>query len=140
MSNKIPLCDTRGHAFADEGYDADDRRCMHCDQLWSTLRADAQALADVRTLDAAATETNFWRTRPAGYGLAFNCARMVWSSGAWLSAEVFDAETPDAARAKAAAWVREQAKGALRATQAEHDAMLVQSYGPPVPAPREGLK
>lgn len=73
-------------------------------RLW---RENQQALADARTLDAAATPKSFWRTTPALN--CWECCRMVWADSGWRSAEeLFDGLTPEDARAKAAAWVREQ--------------------------------
>lgn len=95
-----PVC------FGDGSIDVDDL---------PKVRAAAQALADMRTLDGAATPTSYWRTKPEGTdsGVQHNCARMVWRDpepgfmfGCWLSAEEFAAPTPEAARAKAAASVR----------------------------------
>lgn len=84
---------------------------------FDALEAMAARDADVRTLDDAATPESFWRVKPEGpNGAGPTCARMVWvddqlrSPGHWLSAEEFDGATPDDARAKAAAWVREQGR------------------------------
>jgi hypothetical protein len=68
--------------------------------------ADAQALADVRTLDE-------WQAgRPERYwacGLQFDqaCCKLHDGFRALIATEFF-APTPEAARAKAAAWAREQ--------------------------------
>lgn len=67
------------------------------------LYADAQALADVRTLDDWAKFHRDYAPAPRPYAPA---------SGGWFIQlapfKAFDGSTPDEARAKAAAWVREQ--------------------------------
>lgn len=80
---------------------------------WQSLHLNsataAQALADVRTLDEWASETVDWRRWKCGAlpGFGHHC---------WLedtqhrTVKPFTGATPDEARAKAAAWVREQAK------------------------------
>lgn len=73
--------------------------------------ADAQALDDVRTLDANTTNKNFWRLRPHNPD-APDCeyVRMVWSDlhRTFQIDECFSSTSPDAARAKAAEWVRKR--------------------------------
>jgi hypothetical protein len=95
----------------------------HTDQeSWEALtrasedrhEADAQALADVRTLDEWATPERHFRVAPTGLttpvGQAWMCARMLWRVTYWLSAEEFFAPNPDAARHDAAEWVRGRVK------------------------------
>lgn len=72
----------------------------------AAMQADAQALADVRTLDAYYAKEQ----------LDEPLAPHINDSGSWVvlcaGTPVGWGPTPDAARALAAAWVREQAKGA----------------------------
>jgi len=65
-----------------------------------------QALADVRTLDewALGAELRYWRN----HRWCSPMCRCVLSDPAGLDDRVFHGQTPEAARAKAAAWVREQ--------------------------------
>ncbi len=81
--------------------------------LWAALEADAQALADMRTLDE-------WRkNRPANKHRSVDetnesevrlneqpSRRYMKQRGYYVT---FTGPTPEAARAKAAAWAREQA-------------------------------
>ena len=75
----------------------------------SVLWGELQALADVRTLDewAACTSPTEWRRREVrlitvGIGLGW-AVHLADAEG-----HTFEGATPDEARAKAAAWVREQ--------------------------------
>ncbi len=79
--------------------------CPGCQTDWEVrVRADAQALADVRTLDEWA-ETELGRAwRSSNDGLD----RRVTLYADQRIHQVFAAKTPTEARAKAAAWVREQ--------------------------------
>jgi len=66
--------------------------------------ADAQALADVRTLDEWAG-----RGDPDRYwGMSPTAECVVYDRSVGSRERIFIGDTPDAARAKAAAWVREQ--------------------------------
>ena len=70
-------------------------------------QADAQALADVRTLDDWARGEK-GRSHDTGFafdGLGYFCTLQERTV---IKVQAFEAATPDEARAKAAAWVREQ--------------------------------
>lgn len=73
-------------------------------EIIERLKADAKALADVRTLDEwAETELGrAWRSSNDGRD------RRVTLYADQRIHQVFATKTPDAARAKAAAWAREQ--------------------------------
>lgn len=71
------------------------------------LAADLQALADMRTLDDWAAR-NSSKLAPATAPVAKPENPLGWTT--FLLGREFDGATPDAARAKAAAWVRGQAK------------------------------
>lgn len=83
-----------------------------CDpEAFAELEADAQALADVRTLDAWARANPDDTLTPRYRGYPDASPEEQWEiyvgNDEWgLFA------TPDAARSAAAVWVREQAKGA----------------------------
>ncbi len=65
-------------------------------------------VSDINTLDAVATATSFWRTKPTGKARGgWECTKMVWSEdgNAWLAAEGFDGPDAQTARAKAAKYV-----------------------------------
>lgn len=94
-----------GALFVAEG--ADVMSTGECDALKEQLRADAQALADVRTLDdwqsLRGRQVEQWTHDPLTY------VELRERNGDELTAHVVVfADTPDEARAKAAAWVREQ--------------------------------
>lgn len=80
-------------------------------ELLPFAEADAQALADVRTLESHTTAKQFWRPRPV-VTRSWEYVRMVWSDTfkVFEIHECFQGPTPDAARHAAAEWVREQAK------------------------------
>ncbi len=67
---------------------------------------DTKAIVDdVDTLDLDATDTRFWRTKPAGEATGgWECSLMVWSveANAWLSSTSFTGRTAPEARAQAA--------------------------------------
>lgn len=89
-------------------------RCPGCDSrvwvdtLMTKLEADAQALADVRTLDewAAADDERYVVTGPQYFGKSWYCT--LWHVENKREAGPFQADTPDAARHAAAEWVRSQ--------------------------------
>lgn len=84
-------------------------------QLSALDAADAQALADVRTLDEYVEKLG------RGFGWTVSVYRggvygVVFTNDNWEEQQgvpCLEGATPVEARAKAAAWVREQAKGAL---------------------------
>lgn len=83
--------------------------CPNDSAALAQLRADAQALADVRTLDEWARECfGGWNTAPGFRAEWYRCS--VYNAA--MTTKTFDGRTPDEARAKAAAWARGQAKGA----------------------------
>jgi hypothetical protein len=65
--------------------------------------------ADVRTLDAwaSAAEWRYYETRPWGVHTRQRCV-LCEDPGSEVRPRAFDGATPDEARAKAAAWIREQ--------------------------------
>lgn len=78
------------------------------DALIERLRADAQALADVRTLDD-------WSRKQRGHGHetmqiagGLFLTRLLDAFSLSPTTEDFEGATPDEARAKAAAWARKQ--------------------------------
>lgn len=78
------------------------------DALIERLRADSQALADVRALDEWAKVGRSWEIKEI-IPRIFRCAaRSSDLSSGTYRVELFEGATPDEARAKAAAWVREQ--------------------------------
>lgn len=73
------------------------------------LEADAQVLADMRTLDEwARTNHGGWNSAPGFRDQWYRTC--VYADGLTPSLQ-FDGATPDEARHKAAEWVRAQAKG-----------------------------
>jgi hypothetical protein len=84
-------------------WDAD--MCAILQRNMPELLADAQALADMRTLDEWAAGQPIRTPSPSPHRTE------VGDWFIWLSTgKYFDGPTPEAARAKAAAWVREQGK------------------------------
>lgn len=71
-------------------------------KAFAQLEADAQALADVRTLDSVTTNKSFWRIRPHNPDESdCECVRMVWCEvhHTFQLDECFRGNTPEGARA-----------------------------------------
>jgi len=90
-----------------EGVDVNQHQAKDLIALWIAdfeVRADAQALADVRTLDEWAEAVPFrsWRSSHDSHD------RRVTVYETSRTYHAFAGPTSDAARSKAAAWVREQ--------------------------------
>jgi hypothetical protein len=79
------------------------------EDLIERVRADAQALVDVRTLDDWATSNKRQVPSPEPSETRPDVWMVVIPAKHSVDVRVFEGPTPEAARAKAAAWVREQA-------------------------------
>lgn len=85
--------------------------CPEDSKALAELRADDQALADVRTLDAHARRLGYaWSWELTSFPDSYDVSFTDGDRNALYPAPLFEGATPDEARAKAAAWVREHAK------------------------------